>query len=69
MTQDDFRIWQSLVTLAGDHFDGHLTVMKFTTNWRVGFVTPVDRDDIAKLPEGATFSEAATKAIAASGQV
>ena len=69
MTNDDFRTWQSLVTLAGDHYDGHLTVMKFTTNWRVGFVTPVDRDEIAKLPEGKTFAEAANKAIEASGKV
>jgi len=59
MTTDDFRIWQELVTLAGDHFDGHLTVMKFTTNWRVGFVTPVDRDAIGELPVGTTFAEAA----------
>lgn len=69
MTEEDIRIWQELVTLAGDHFDGHLTIMKFTTNWRVGFVTPSDRDEIEKMPAGSTFAEAARSAIKATGKI
>lgn len=38
--------------------DGHFTVMRFTTNWRVMLGTPADRDDITGAFEGATFNEA-----------
>lgn len=44
--------------------DGHVTIMKFTTNWRVGFGTPNTRCDICLMFEGKTFEEAAEKAIA-----
>jgi hypothetical protein len=46
--------------------DGHFTVMKFTTNWRVMFGTPGDRFDIEDAYVGRTFTEAASRAIAAS---
>lgn len=44
--------------------DGHLTILRFTTNWRIGFGTPSDRDDIAKAAEGPTFAAAARNALA-----
>ena len=59
ITQDDFDLFRRLVETADKHFDGHLTVMKFTTNWRIGFVTPDDRDGIADLAAGKTFAETA----------
>ena len=63
MTTDDFDLFRRLVETADKNFDGHLTVMKFTTNWRVGFVTPADRDGIADLPAANTFAEAARRAL------
>ena len=55
----------SLLTARADtNHDGHLTIMKFTTNWRVGFGTVSDRDDIGKLAEGSTFEDAAGKVLA-----
>jgi hypothetical protein len=54
-----------LVEIANEKADGHLTIMKFTTNWRVGFFTPRDHDDIENLQAGKTFEEAANAAIAA----
>jgi hypothetical protein len=47
----------------GAEFDGHLTIMKFTTNWRVGFGTPSDHAEIADMCVGKTFEEAAELAL------
>jgi hypothetical protein len=44
-------------------FDGHLTILRFTTNWRVGFITPDERGDIDGIPVGRTFEEAANAAL------
>jgi hypothetical protein len=51
-----------LVAKADASADGHLTVMKFTTNWRVGLGTPANREDVYRMPQGATFREAAEAA-------
>jgi len=63
MTED---ILQRLIDTADEHFDGHMTIMKFTTKWRVGFGTPsqVYRADELEMMEGKTLEEAATKALA-----
>ena len=34
------ELLKRLVDIANERFDGHLTIMKFSTNWRVGFGTP-----------------------------
>jgi hypothetical protein len=54
-----------------DH-DGHVSIMKFTSNWRVGFGTPFEAwgyttEDIPMRP-GDTFIEAARRALAAPHQ-
>lgn len=50
--------------IADQFYDGHMTVMKFTTGWRLSFgAQPVCRDDINAMPEGATLHEALAKAI------
>lgn len=59
----DEGLLRALVEIAKVYSDGHLTILRFTSNWRVGFITPTDRDDIAALPVGATFEEAALAAI------
>lgn len=66
ITDEEFELFRALVEMADINFDGHLTVMKFTTNWRVGFLTPEDRDDIQDMHEGKTLGEAVRKAL---GQV
>jgi hypothetical protein len=53
------------VAHAVSEHDGHLTIYRFTGNWRVGFATPAERDDIDAAAEGKTFREAARKALAA----
>jgi hypothetical protein len=50
---------------AAELSDGHLTIMRFTTNWRVWFGTPGDRGEIQAAPKGRTFQEAAWKALLA----
>jgi hypothetical protein len=50
-------------TIAKEEHDGHLTIMKFSTNWRVGFGTPCAKDEIQLLAEGKTMEEALSKAI------
>ncbi len=54
-----------LASVANKRFDGHFTIMKFTTNWRVGFGTPMDRHDIEEMQEGRTLAEAVERALAA----
>lgn len=44
--------------------DGHFTIMKFTTNYRVSFNTPDGREDINEMAEGETLHEAMRNAIA-----
>ena len=53
------------MAIADNNFGGHFTVMKFTTNWRVGFGTPASRCDIDQMWEGKTFASAAQAALAA----
>jgi hypothetical protein len=63
------ELMQTLEEIANAEFDGHFTVMKFTTNWRVCFGTvmeansfePGDKDH--EMCEGKTFEEAAIAAI------
>ncbi len=36
-------------TIAKDSYDGHLTILRFTTNWKSAFGTVVERDEINSL--------------------
>ena len=65
-TTDDNRdqLMRDLERVAREHFDGHLTIMRFTGNWRIGFGTPEDRFDIGEMPVGRSFEEAACAALA-----
>jgi len=67
MTTDDIELVTLLAAYANRHFSGHLTIMKFTGNWRVGFGTPhhangFDTGDV-EMTAGKTFREAALKAL------
>ena len=53
-----------LVALASERSDGHITIMKFTTNWRVSLGTPNDRGQISEMAVGNTFEEAVLELLA-----
>jgi hypothetical protein len=60
---NDFDLFIELIETANQKSDGHLTIMKFTTNWWVAFETVDDRHDIPAMDVGQTFSEAARNAL------
>ena len=68
MTASEAELMRRLEAVANEMFDGHLTVMKFTTDWRVSFETPSGRDSIAAMASGKTFREAAKAALASFGE-
>jgi hypothetical protein len=35
--------------IANEHHSGHLTILKFTTEWKVAFGTITEREEIAEL--------------------
>jgi hypothetical protein len=60
----DAEIFEKLAATAKEISGGHLTILRFTTNWRVGFGTYEDGyTDIEYIPSGKTFAEAAMKAL------
>jgi hypothetical protein len=64
-TPDDNELMLQLEKLACKLSDGHVTIMRFTTNWRVGLFTPNDCwMETAVMAEGPTFADAARAVIA-----
>lgn len=64
----DAAILAAAQAIADRAFDGHMTVMKFTTGWRVSFgPQPASREEIAAMPHGETLHEALAKAITQHG--
>ena len=49
---------KKLTDLANMISDGHYTICKFTTNYRVGLGTPAERECIDKMAVGSTVEEA-----------
>lgn len=63
-TIDEIILMNRLQEVANERFDGHLSILKFTTNWRVSFGTPSwGHEDIQKMAVGKTFGEAALKTL------
>jgi adenosine/AMP kinase len=62
-TSNEAELWNKLVETANKLSDGHLTVIKLKTNWRVGFFTPNKREDIDLMAAGKTFADAARMAL------
>jgi len=59
-----YRIFERCKQVANKKFDGHMTLYKFTSNWRFCFGTPDDlRIDTVYLYEGKTPEEAMEKAL------
>jgi hypothetical protein len=59
----DFELMAELLRIADAKHDGHLSILKFTTNWRVSFITPNDDEEIKAMAVGKTFAEAARLAL------
>lgn len=60
------NLFEQLIDVANAHYSGHVTIMKFTTNWRIEFMTPehLDQDNLFKdWPVGKTFEETAQAAL------
>ena len=58
------QLLKILIHIANESHDGHFTVMKFTTNWRVCFGTPEGREERTNnMSVGKTLEEAALIAI------
>jgi len=66
-TAEDLQLLLRLEAVAKEKFDGHLTIMRFTTNWRVDFWQPEDHEQTELMPKGASFREAAIRALATVG--
>lgn len=49
--------------IANEEFDGHFSLMKFTTNWRFTFGTIGEREDVDLSVVGETIDEVLDKAI------
>lgn len=61
---DADTIMARLVAVAEALFDGHLTILKFTSNWRVDFGTVDSRNGgCSTMPKGQTFVEAGQAAL------
>lgn len=60
---DFARLMAKLEKVAVERYDGHFTVLRFTTNWRVCFYTP-GRGQFKHMAVGKTFQEAAEAALA-----
>jgi hypothetical protein len=66
MNEQEMELWKQLQEVANKKYDGHLTILKFTTNWRIGFFTPAEREQIDEMAEGSSFAEAARNALSKS---
>ena len=63
MNEQEIDLWKRLQQVADEKHDGHLTIMKFTTNWRIAFITPVEREQVEEMAVGGSFAEAALKVL------
>ena len=65
--ESDSQALARLTEHAVLHFDGHFTLLRFTTNWRCVLGT-INRPAIQRMPCGETLSLAVTRAIRHGGK-
>jgi hypothetical protein len=65
MTMNEAALFHKADEIAKGWYGGHLTVMRFDQQWRVGFTTPSEIGDIEAMHAGWTLEEALGKAIQA----
>lgn len=63
LNEKDMELFGKLAEIANLYHDGHMTIFKFTTNWRIMFGTPHSRSSVNLAHDGKTFAEAAEHAI------
>ena len=67
----NLETYRVIETIANEWFDGHFTLLRFTTNWRLVFGTPTVSDleqvPVALLPVGETLEEALVAALKEAG--
>lgn len=54
----DEELLNKVTDYANEYFDGHFTLMKFTTNWRACYGTVTSREEVSQMVEGRSQSEA-----------
>lgn len=59
----EIPLFQKAILIARKKEDGHLTICKFTTNWKVGGGTSDSREEMSYLATGKTLAEALRKYI------
>lgn len=57
------KVLEQLIEIANRDFDGHFTLLKFTTNWRCCFGTVSDYDYVQQMAAGKTMEEAIQRCI------
>lgn len=61
--EEDDEMLEKLIEVANRDFDGHFTLMKFSTNWRCCFGTVSDYEEVSKMASGKTMNEAIERCI------
>lgn len=54
---------EKVIDIAKEEYDGHFTLMRFTTNWRFIFGTLVNDEEIFLMESAKTLDEILDKAI------
>jgi hypothetical protein len=57
-TVETLSLLRGVVDLARTKADGHLTIFRFTTGWKVALDTVTERDDIGALTQHSSLEEA-----------
>lgn len=58
-----FELLKMCEEIAKEKYDGHFTLMRFTTNWRFCFGQPYDYNEIQAMAGGKTMIEAIQRGI------
>lgn len=63
MDNETIELLEECEYIATQMYDGHFTIMRFTTNWRFCFGQPYTYEEIQMMAEGKTLKEALKKGI------
>jgi len=58
------QVMEQALDIAHNNHDNHLTIFRFTTNWKAGFGTITERSDIENMITGKTLEETLLRLIA-----
>lgn len=63
MDTETIELLEKCEHIANQKYDGHFTIMRFTTNWKFCFGQPLSYDEIQLMSTGKTLKEALEKGI------